>query len=214
MSLPPPLTRPTPGSRGTPGVPGAGGTPGGAAGSRPGARLVVLLLAYLALLTWVVLWKLEVPFTADDRAVKVVPFVSVGVVGASAPLEVVANLLLFLPFGAYLGLLAPSWPWWRSAGLVAATSLSLEVAQYVLGVGRSDVTDVLVNTAGGLLGLALVALVRRSLGARGDDVLVRVGLLGTGLALLAVALYVLGPVHVVHVRDVGPLSRAPAGGAR
>ena len=30
--------------------------------------------------------------------------------------------------------------------------------QYILAVGRSDITDVLTNTAGGLLGLAVYSL--------------------------------------------------------
>ena len=123
---------------------------------------------YLVLLAWVVLWKLEVPWVgeAGERIVKLVPFVATGDAGASTPFEVVANLALFVPFGVYLGLLAPSWPWWKVAGTVAAVSLALEVAQYVLAVGSSDLTDVVVNTAGGVVGLGLVALARRRFGAR------------------------------------------------
>jgi len=168
-------------------------------------RLVALFAVYLVVLTWAVLWKLEVPFTAADRAVKLVPFVSVGVVGASAPPEVVANLLLFVPLGAYLALLAPSWPWWRAAAAVAAVSGALEAAQYVLGVGRSDVTDVLANTAGGLVGLLLVALTRRRVGDRTAEVLARACLLATVVVLVLAALYLAGPVRLVHVKDVGPL---------
>lgn len=174
-------------------------------------RLVALSGLYLVLLTWVVLFKLELPFTADDRAVKLVPFVSVGVVGASAPVEVVVNLLLFVPFGGYLGLLAQYRSWWRSTLTVAGTSVALEVAQYVLGVGRSDVTDVLVNTAGGLIGLGVVALSRRRLQGRTGEVLARVCLVGTALVLVAAALYVVGPVRFVHVRDAGPLATAAPG---
>ena len=39
--------------------------------------------------------------------------------------------------------------------LIAGTSFLLETMQYILAVGRSDITDVLTNTAGGLLGLAV-----------------------------------------------------------
>ena len=36
--------------------------------------------------------------------------------------------------------------------MIAGTSFLLETTQYVLAIGRSDITDVLTNTAGGLLG--------------------------------------------------------------
>lgn len=85
--------------------------------SRGGGRglLAVLFMVYLVLLAWVVLWKLEVPYVGGGalRQIKLVPFARTAEAGASAPLEVVANVMLFVPFGLYLGLLAPSWPWWK-----------------------------------------------------------------------------------------------------
>ena len=38
--------------------------------------------------------------------------------------------------------------------------------QYILAVGRSDITDVLTNTAGGLLGLAVYSMTARLIGNR------------------------------------------------
>ena len=38
--------------------------------------------------------------------------------------------------------------------------------QYILAVGRSDITDVLTNTAGGLLGLAVYSMAARLIGNR------------------------------------------------
>src|SRR5690606_8718248 len=124
------------------------------------ALLCVLLAVYLVLLVWVVVWKLEVPHSgaAGTRLLKLVPFVSTAEYGSSAPREVLANLLLFTPLGLYLGLLTPRGAWSRVAGAGAATSTALEAAQYALAVGSADTTDVIVNTAGGLAGLALLAL--------------------------------------------------------
>ncbi|MFR8178673.1 MAG: VanZ family protein [Dorea sp.] len=42
----------------------------------------------------------------------------------------------------------------------------LETMQYILAVGRSDITDVLTNTAGGLLGLAVYSMAARLIGNR------------------------------------------------
>lgn len=41
-----------------------------------------------------------------------------------------------------------------------------DAMQYILAVGRSDITDVLTNTAGGLLGLAVYSMAARLIGNR------------------------------------------------
>jgi glycopeptide antibiotics resistance protein len=97
---------------------------------------------------------------AATRDIKLIPFLSGDGFGASAPPEVVANVLIFVPFGVYLGLLAPAWMWWKTASVLAGASLVLEIAEYVLAVGRSDISDVIANAAGGLVGLGILSLVR------------------------------------------------------
>jgi glycopeptide antibiotics resistance protein len=184
--------------------------------TRPPTRtaLVALFVVYLVVLVWTVLWKLEVPWTGGDTMVKLVPFVAAGGAGASAPVEVVANLVLFVPLGIYLGLLAPRWPWWAAAGTIAGASVALEVTQYVLAVGRSDTTDVIVNTVGGLVGLGLLALARHTLAARTATVMTQICSIATVLALLAGGLYLASPWQPVHVRDAGPLARVVTPGIR
>ncbi|GAA5094750.1 hypothetical protein GCM10025760_26260 [Microbacterium yannicii] len=160
-------------------------------------RLIAAFALYLALLIWIVLWKLELPWVGGvDRVVKLVPFVATDGQGASKPAEVVINFLLFIPLGLYLGVLAPSWRWWRTAVVLAGVSLALEVTQFVLAIGSTDVTDIVVNTAGGLTGLAVVAVTRLVLGGRARAVLARVGVVTTLLALLLVALFIASPLHL------------------
>ena len=159
--------------------------------------LVGLFVVYLTLLAWIVLWKLELPWVgvSSRRVLKLVPFFSTAEDGASPPADVAVNAVLFVPFGIYLGLLAPSWRWWKVAGVVAAASLGLEASQYVLAVGSADVTDVIVNTAGGLAGLGLLTLARRGLRASATNVMPRVCAIGTVLALLASGLVVASPLR-------------------
>ena len=175
--------------------------------SRAAPRLVALFAVYLVLLVWTVLWKLQAPWVGGETMVKLVPFVATDDAGASAPVEVVANVGFFLPYGLYLGLLAPARRWWVAPSAVAGTSLALEVAQHVLAVGRSDSTDVIANTAGGLAGLGLLALARRTLGSRTQAVMTGACSVATALTLLVGALYLASPWHPVHVHDVGPLAR-------
>lgn len=167
--------------------------------TRTGRRrlLVVLFVVYLSLLVWLVLWKLDVPVIGleDRQAIKLIPFVASGSAGASAPLEIAANLVFFLPFGVYVALLAPSWRWWRAGGAAVGTSLALEIAQYLLAVGRSDMTDLVSNTTGALLGFFLVVVLRRVSQERAVGVLTRVCLVGTAIALLASVLFFASPIR-------------------
>ena len=158
--------------------------------------LAVLFAVYLVLLVWVVLWKLEVPFlgTDDQRRLKLTPFAAGGGVSANTPVELGINVLLFLPFGIYLGLLADRWPWWKAAGIVAGTSLLFEVTQYVLAIGVADVTDIIVNTTGGLAGLGVLVWARRGLQERTTAALVPICVWGTVLAVLAAGTFVASPL--------------------
>ncbi|GGI44278.1 glycopeptide antibiotics resistance protein [Agromyces flavus] len=164
----------------------------------------MLFAVYLVLLAWVVLWKLELPYFGQGglRHVKLVPFAPTAQDGASDPVEVVANVLLFVPFGFYLGLLAPSWRWPKVAGVLAASSLALEVVQYALTIGSADVTDVVVNTAGGLAGLGLIVLARRRLRQRTSVVVARVCSIVTVVLILAVGAFIASPVRYAPMRDV------------
>jgi hypothetical protein len=71
----------------------------------------------------------------------------------------------------------------------------LELVQYVLAVGRSDLSDVVANTAGGVLGLALVGLVHLRLRDGTGTVMTRVCAAVTLLSVAAVGLFVASPIH-------------------
>ncbi|WP_165314378.1 VanZ family protein [Agromyces protaetiae] len=174
----------------------------------------ILFLVYLALLVWLVMWKFETPWIGNDfdRQIKLVPFIAAGAFGASRPLEVLANVVIFVPFGVYLALLAPSWPWWRTALVAAAASTGLEIGQYAFAVGSTDVTDVIVNAGGALVGFALASRTRRMRRTQGrlgaDDLararIVRLCTIGTVVALAVTAVVVASPLQFTPA-DTGPL---------
>ncbi len=159
--------------------------------------LAGLFVVYLVLLIWVVMWKLEWPSVGGGvRNLKLMPFVtSSNGDGASQPIEVWGNLLLFVPFGVYLSLLAPTWSRWGLGALALGTSAAMEIAQYVLAVGRTDTTDVIVNTAGAVVGMGLVALVQHGIGPRARRLMTRACVAGTAVALVACGLFVAGPIR-------------------
>ena len=68
--------------------------------------------------------------------------------------------------GIYLQMLLPGTKLYVKFMLIAGTSFLLETMQHILAVGRSDITDVLTNTTGGLLGLAVYSMTARLIGNR------------------------------------------------
>lgn len=122
--------------------------------------LVSLLFAvYLALLVWIILFKLQFSLGELDtvRSVNWIPFAYDPTMGETHIhiSEVVQNLLIFAPLGIYLCMF-PSEPKNATKWLIAlGLSGALEVAQYVLAIGRSDITDLIVNTGGSMLGVGI-----------------------------------------------------------
>lgn len=74
------------------------------------------------------------------------------------------NLLVFVPYGVYLSTLKENWGPWRRTCLFFATSLSFELLQYLFATGRSDITDLITNTLGGIAGMGVAWLLFRLLG--------------------------------------------------
>jgi len=73
-----------------------------------------------------------------------------------ALVNLLGNLVVFIPLGVGLAWRSAAWSIWVLLGGMVALSLGVEAAQYLLGVGRaSDVDDVLMNSIGGGLGLLI-----------------------------------------------------------
>jgi glycopeptide antibiotics resistance protein len=161
---------------------------------------------YLTLLAWVVLWKLETPWVGEaaclTRPLKLLPFVATADAGASAPGEVLINFLLFVPFGLFMGTLAPTGTWWKTAATGFGVSLILETTQHLISIGSFDTTDLVVNTAGALTGWMLVAAIRRAAGPRAPVVLTRLCVAVSLIALLSVTAFIASPLHYGPQHDV------------
>jgi glycopeptide antibiotics resistance protein len=89
--------------------------------------------------------------------------------------QMAANVLLFVPFGLSLALRGWRVPLWRVTVVSFAFSVGIELTQGLAGNGRSaDITDVLMNTLGGMCGwllgramlLLMAAAAHRSRGRR------------------------------------------------
>lgn len=73
-------------------------------------------------------------------------------------MEILNNIWLFVPLGAILYRLYPKW---NVVLLLIVISVAIEISQYVLGVGFSELDDVIHNGVGGVIGVAVCAGVRK-----------------------------------------------------
>lgn len=118
-----------------------------------------LLASYLLILLWLVLLKtsLDIASVLDYqmRNLNLIPFV-----GASQgnTREMVDNLIVFIPLGLLLGVNFKRANFWRKLAFIFFFSLAAEVIQFALAIGTTDITDVIMNTSGGLLGLLIYDL--------------------------------------------------------
>jgi glycopeptide antibiotics resistance protein len=122
-----------------------------------------LLAVYLSVLLWLLLFKLSVYFGSviggyHVRVINLIPFAGVS---KSNPAEVLYNVLVFIPLGLLLRVNFSQTNIWRKLLFVLFLSTSVEITQYALAIGRTDITDVITNTFGGYLGLALYDLGQR-----------------------------------------------------
>ncbi|MDR1264486.1 MAG: VanZ family protein [Propionibacteriaceae bacterium] len=150
-------------------------------------RLTAALLAvYLLLIAGIILFKLPFRSSAigSTRALNLIPLVgSYDGHGRLLWREITANTLIFIPFGVYLGMLH-RWTFVKRVLSIAGLSLGFELAQYILGVGVTDITDLIDNTIGGIVGLGIIKLLAKLLGARTYGIVNTIASAATIVALL------------------------------
>ena len=115
----------------------------------------VLFAIYLLVLFWILQLKLGVRFSyMENRVVNLVPFreplSNMGRVDVS---EIILNVVIFVPLGIYAEVLFQRWTFWRKLLCFFLTSLTFEFLQLVFRTGAFDITDIIANTLGAVLGL-------------------------------------------------------------
>ena len=77
-------------------------------------------------------------------------------------LNVVGNVVAFMPCGFFLPIVSRrSKKWYNTIFISAGFSLGVEVTQLISRVGSFDVDDIMLNTAGGILGYITYRIVQR-----------------------------------------------------
>ncbi len=141
---------------------------------------VVLLILYLFVLVWIILFKFSFDLVSLPhlRSVNLIPFAE-----SFGRSEILNNGIVFIPYGVLLSMLRIDWSFGQKICPIFLTSLALEVLQYMFYIGASDITDLILNTAGGVVGIALVSVLFRIFHEKILDVL-KIGSILACIALI------------------------------
>jgi glycopeptide antibiotics resistance protein len=124
-----------------------------------------LFSVYLIALYWIIVLKFNITAYHDrvERTINMIPFREA--VLFQSPVDwndTLLNIIIFIPFGLYAGILWKRWSIGRKIALFFSASLAMETAQYILVVGAFDITDLINNTIGGILGLLTLTVLERA----------------------------------------------------
>ena len=122
---------------------------------------MILFTVYFFILVWTLLFKMGIPFDVhySSRSINLIPFSgSVIVNGKIYIKEIINNILVFVPVGIYTCMLNSKWSFVKKIAPAFFISLAIEIFQFVLAIGATDITDLLGNTLGGIIGIAIFYL--------------------------------------------------------
>lgn len=124
----------------------------------------IILCMYLILLSWLVIFKLG--FSISDmrkvREVNFIPFYYDNIIeGDLFWLEPIFNMIAFVPFGILIKKINEDIKIKQCFFIFLTVSLLFEIIQYILSIGASDITDIITNTLGGLVGVLVVSILRK-----------------------------------------------------
>lgn len=128
-----------------------------------------LFVIYLIALTWIILFKMELDISLlrnmNLRSINLIPFSDPLVINGKVDVsEMILNTIVFIPFGIYLSMMNGKWNFIQKVLPIFGVSLLYEVMQYILAIGGSDITDLITNTLGGMIGLGIYFLCFKLLG--------------------------------------------------
>lgn len=124
----------------------------------------VLFVIYLLALYWILLFKLGVRFSyMGNRSVNLIPFSGPLILNGKVDFgEIIMNVIVFVPLGIYTVILFERWTLGRKLSFFILVSLLVEGLQYILAVGAFDITDIITNTSGGIIGLVIFKAVEKT----------------------------------------------------
>lgn len=118
----------------------------------------ILFAVYFFILIWILLFKMSFSLEEiyGDRSINLIPLS--GSVIANGKIyfkEIINNIIVFVPLGIYTCMLNQNCSFIKKVSVSFFVSLLIEVCQYILAIGATDITDILGNTLGGIIGIGI-----------------------------------------------------------
>lgn len=124
---------------------------------------MILFIIYFCILIWILLFKMSFSFDElyPNRSINLIPFLgSIIVNGRLYINEIINNILVFVPVGIYTCILKQEWSTPKKVSIAFFISLTVEVLQFILAIGATDITDLIGNTIGGAIGIGIFYLLK------------------------------------------------------
>ncbi len=119
----------------------------------------ILLGIYVILISWIIVFKMQFNFEHLPyiRSINLIPFgESVIINGKIYFGEIINNLIVFIPVGLYLGMIWKDKKFIKKVIPILSLTLIYEMLQYIFHVGATDITDIIMNTLGGIIGILVI----------------------------------------------------------
>lgn len=126
--------------------------------------LKILLAIYVIIITWIIVFKMQfsmqhLPYI---RSINLIPFGESVIVNGKIYLgEIIDNLLIFIPVGLYIGIISKNQKFYKKILPILFLTLIFETTQYILHIGATDITDIIMNTSGGVLGIFIINILHK-----------------------------------------------------
>ena len=149
----------------------------------------IVFSVYFILLIWLVLFKFAIDFSEipSMRSINLIPFYYDQETSMHLK-EVIYNMMVFVPLGVYVQIFRENWKKATKCLLIFLISFLFEIIQFTFAIGASDITDLIGNTIGGIIGLLFFMMLKKFMPKKCISIINVLGLL---IELVAIGLMLL-----------------------
>lgn len=123
---------------------------------------IILFILYILLLLYLTMYSRYYGRGYVHRSMNLVPlrtifqYLNANINKSIIVTNLLGNVVAFIPMSFLMPLISKKLSGFFRTVLAAATaSLLIEITQYIIGVGAADIDDIILNTAGGMLGFLI-----------------------------------------------------------
>lgn len=127
---------------------------------------IIGFIFYALFVIWNILFKYSSPlelFSSSreySRTINLIPFNDI-LNGYFNKMDIFGNVILFIPLGIYINMIGENSKIYINICKIIIISLIFECIQYIFGLGASDITDIITNTMGGIIGIGIYMMIKK-----------------------------------------------------